>query len=69
MPKRGQLSADQLKVLTSALPGKINERPKDNGYEMLEDFDRQNVNSNEEGGKKEEDVGEEEEGGISCNPQ
>lgn len=40
MPKRGELNPEQLKVLTSALPGKINQRPKDDQYEMLDDFDR-----------------------------
>ena len=35
MPKRGELSAEQLKELAALLPGKVNERPKDNDYEML----------------------------------
>ena len=45
----------QFKALSTTLPGKINERPKDTNYEMLEDFDKELVNSNEEGGKKEEE--------------
>lgn len=45
MPKRGDLSAEQLTSLASLLPGKVNERPKDNNYDMLEDFDKENVNT------------------------
>lgn len=45
MPKRGELSAEKLTNLASLLPGKVNERPKDNNYEMLEDFDKENVNT------------------------
>ena len=56
MPKRGELTPQQLKALITSLPGIVNERPKDTNYEMLQDFDRQNLNSNEEGGKKEEDI-------------
>lgn len=29
MPKRGELNPDQFAALSSILPGKINERPKD----------------------------------------
>ena len=32
MPKRGTLDKDQIEVLASILPGKVNERPKDNNY-------------------------------------
>jgi DnaJ family protein A protein 2 len=32
MPKRGELTAEQLKALSGALPGKINERPKGTNY-------------------------------------
>ena len=69
MPKRGELTPEQVKALTAALPGEVNVRPKDTNYEMLEDFDRENVNSNEEGGKKEDDFEEEQEGGIGCQAQ
>ena len=55
MPKRGELTPEQITVLSKTLPGVINERPQDNNYEMLEDFDREGANSNEEGGKKQED--------------
>lgn len=55
MPKRGQLSADQIAALTSILPGKINERPKDTNYQMLQEYEREHINSNEEGGRKEDD--------------
>jgi len=66
MPKRGELSAEQLKELAALLPGKVNERPKDNDYEMLEDFDKENVNTSEEGGHKniEEEEAEAEAGGC-----
>ena len=52
MPTRGDLDKDTLAELAKLLPGKVNERPKDNNYDMMEDFDRENVNTNEEGGKK-----------------
>lgn len=68
MPKRGELTPEQLKALSKALPGKINARPKDANYELLQDFDREGVNTNEEGGQKEEDEAEEEEG-IGCQAQ
>jgi DnaJ family protein A protein 2 len=32
MPKRGDLSKDQLEALAAILPGKVNARPKDNNY-------------------------------------
>ncbi len=35
MPKRGELTGEQLQGLAALLPGKVNERPKDNNYEML----------------------------------
>jgi hypothetical protein len=35
MPKRGELSKDQIEALITLLPGKLNERPKDNNYNML----------------------------------
>lgn len=63
MPKRGELSQEQLKELATLLPGKVNERPKDNNYEMLDDFDKENVNTSEEGGHK--NIEEEEEEGES----
>ena len=38
MPKRGELNPEQLAALSNILPGKMNERPKDEHYEMLEDY-------------------------------
>jgi len=38
MPTRGTLSAEQLKQLAEILPGKVNARPANDKYEMLEDF-------------------------------
>jgi hypothetical protein len=58
-----------LQALSSGLPGVTHARPKDTNYEMLEDFDREHLNSNEEGGQKEEDEEAEQEGGIPCQPQ
>ena len=55
MPKRGELNPEQIKALSSVLPGKINERPIDTNYEMLQDYEREHENSNEEGGRKEDD--------------
>lgn len=55
MPKRGELTPQQLAVLSKVLPGQINERPKDHAYEMLEDFDKESANTSEEGGKKKDD--------------
>ena len=71
MPKRGELSKEQLEVLASVLPGKVNERPKDNNYQMLEDFDRENLNTSEEGGHKnmEDEEEEPEAGGMGCQSQ
>lgn len=43
------------------LPGKVNQRPVDDNYQMLEDYDHDNLNSNQEGGKRQEDG--EEDGG------
>jgi hypothetical protein len=40
MPKRGELTKEQLEALALILPGKVNPRPADNNYEMLEDFDK-----------------------------
>ena len=39
MPKRGDLTKEQLEELSTLLPGKVNERPKGD-YQMLEDFDK-----------------------------
>jgi len=39
MPKRGELTKEQLEALAGILPGKVNERPKGD-YDMLEDFDK-----------------------------
>lgn len=47
MPKRGELTPKQLEVLTKTLPGQLNARPGDSNYEMLEDFDREHLNSSE----------------------
>jgi DnaJ family protein A protein 2 len=35
MPKRGDLTAQQLQVLSQVLPGQANTRPSDSNYEML----------------------------------
>jgi hypothetical protein len=32
MPKRGEITKEQIAELSKILPGKINERPKDNNY-------------------------------------
>lgn len=69
MPKRGELSPEQLKELATLLPGKVNERPKDNNYEMLEDFDKENVNTSEEGGHKNIEEEEEEGEAGGCRAQ
>ena len=55
MPKRGELSAAQIDLLTALLPGKVNKRPKDDNYEMLDDFDPESRNTSEEGGFKKEE--------------
>jgi len=34
MPKKGELTKEQLEVLATLLPGKVNERPKGD-YDML----------------------------------
>jgi DnaJ homolog subfamily A member 2 len=69
MPKRGELSKEQIEVLSALLPGKVNERPKGD-YHMLDDFDKEGVNTSEEGGKKNmEDEDEEESGGVGCQSQ
>lgn len=44
MPKRDDLSKDQLQALAALLPGKVNPRPENDDYIMLEDFDRENLN-------------------------
>jgi DnaJ family protein A protein 2 len=70
MPKRGQFTKEQLDALATILPGKVNERPKDNNYEMLEDFEKENVNSSEEGGKKNiEEEEEEDQSAGGCRTQ
>jgi DnaJ-class molecular chaperone len=71
MPKRAELTPQQLAALSQVLPGTINARPKDTNYEMLEDFEKEHLNSSEEGGKKKDDDEEEEaEGeGIGCQAQ
>ena len=69
MPKRGELAPEQLKELAQLLPGKVNERPKDNNYEMLEDFDKENVNTSEEGGHKNIEEEEEEAEAGGCRAQ
>jgi hypothetical protein len=45
-------------LLATLLPGKVNDRPKNNEYDMLEDFDKENVNTSEEGGHKNVEEGE-----------
>lgn len=54
MPKRGDLTKEQLDALAAILPGKVNARPAGD-YEMFEDLDMENLNTSEEGGKKPED--------------
>jgi DnaJ family protein A protein 2 len=68
MPKRGDLSPEQLKELAQLLPGKVNERPKGE-YEMLEDFDKEGVNTSEEGGHKNIEEEEEEAEAGGCRAQ
>lgn len=69
MPKREELNKEQLQALSAILPGKINPRPKGD-YNMLVDFDKEGVNTSEEGGKKNIEEGEEEEeGGSGCQAQ
>lgn len=70
MPKRGELTKEQIEALAGILPGKINEKPKGDNWHMLDDFDREGVNTSEEGGKKNVEEGEEEEeGGVGCQAQ
>jgi len=52
MPKRGALNADQLKQLAELLPGKVNPRPANDKYEMMEDFRKDETNTSEMGGHK-----------------
>lgn len=47
MPKRGDLSKEQIEALSTLLPGKINKRPANNDYVMLEDFDLEDMNQKE----------------------
>jgi len=35
MPKRDELTPDQIKALSKSLPGKVNPRPEGHSYEML----------------------------------
>lgn len=69
MPKRGELSKQQLEQLAKILPGKVNERPKDNNYNMLEDFEKENVNTSEEGGHKNIEEEQQEQQGGGCRAQ
>lgn len=73
MPKRGTMNADQLKQLAELLPGKVNPRPANDKYEMMEDFRKEDTNTSEMGGHKneeEEDLEDEEEaGGQRCQTQ
>lgn len=66
MPKRGDIDKADLEALAKLLPGTVNERPKDNNYEMLQDFDMDNLNSNQEGGRKEDEEEGEEAGGCQA---
>lgn len=54
MPKRGTLTTDQLKQLGEILPGKINPRPVNDNYEMMEDFRKEDTNTSEQGGHRKE---------------
>ncbi len=60
MPKRGDISKENLEKLAELLPGKVNPRPKDDNYEMMEDFEIENANTSEEGGRKPDEQEEEE---------
>ena len=55
MPKRGTLTAEQLKQLAEILPGKVNPRPEGDKYEMMEDFRKEDTNTSEQGGHKNEE--------------
>lgn len=70
MPKRGELSKDQIASLVAMLPGEVDKRPEGD-YKMFEELDREDLNTNEEGGKKPEDEYDEEaeQQGISCATQ
>jgi hypothetical protein len=35
MPKRGDISKENLEKLATLLPGKVNPRPKDDSYDMM----------------------------------
>lgn len=52
MPKRGEITKENLQKLAELLPGKVNPRPQNDKYEMLEDFDIESANTSEEGGRK-----------------
>lgn len=72
MPTREELTKEQIQALAGILPGKVNERPKNNEYVMLDDFDKEGVNTSEEGGKKnaeEEEMDEEENRAGGCHAQ
>lgn len=60
-----------MKELISLLPGSTNTRPNVEDYHMFEDLDIENLNTNEEGGKKEEDEYDEDGGqeGMQCATQ
>ena len=45
MPKRGEISNDQIEALAVLLPGKRDARPTGD-YEMFEDLDLENLNTN-----------------------
>jgi hypothetical protein len=42
-------------IFIQILPGSLDPRPKDHKYELLEDFDPADLNTNEEGGHAAED--------------
>lgn len=66
MPKRDELTKEQIEGLISLLPGKPSKRPAGD-YEMFEELDIENLNTNEEGGKKPADEYDEEaEQATSC---
>lgn len=41
-----------MKQLAELLPGKVNPRPVDDKYEMMDDFRKDETNTNEQGGHK-----------------
>lgn len=55
MPKRGTLTSEKLKQIAELLPGKVNARPADDKYEMMEDFRKEDTNTSEQGGHKNEE--------------